>query len=221
MKKILPIILCLVLFIQISIVVYGAFTLDVVINGTATSGEIYNSEVVLKKVVNRDTNSLELIDENTSGYSNGVLICYASELKSNDTKGYTLLSDLSVDIKFSASISTMVRVKIQDQWNSIKFYSSGTENNQIISKPMTNVFTFSDNWYYDVLSGYAYYKNIVSTGDTSMNVLTYNDYFYPVVANTNYKETILVTLDFKIDIVQANRASEIWNVDFAEMFGGV
>lgn len=78
------------------------------------------------------------------------------------------------------------------------------------------MFNFDSNWEYDEKTGYAYYQGVIESGVTDNLSVIKHGTFEKELANGGYgyRETIFVSLEFQVDVVQANRAEEIWNVTF-------
>ncbi len=215
-KKIIISCFIFVALVVCGLTVHGAFTRNKNINGQGKSGKILDSEIELV-TYNRDTKKYSLIDENTAGYQNGVLICYASKKQVYNEEGYSELKDLGVNVSLETDINVRLRIKVQDVWMSYKVYPSGTKKNDIIAKDITeNPFNFDSNWKYDPETGYAYYQGILNAGSsTGISVIKYGDYEKELsTAVGGYRETIIVSISFQLDIVQANRAEAIWGVTF-------
>lgn len=204
--------------------VYAYYTTIRKVDIDADAGHIEVDDNALALSYKSDNDFLN-VDLNTPGFVDNTLTCYASKIRSYDTLGYVEFSKLKSTINYKANINTKIRVKIQDVWISNKVYSTGREINNVIAKQQVDEdsqntiipFTFSSNWEYDLSSGYAYYKKTVKKGNTiSLDFIeNYNAsdaYYYPSISGAGFHETILVQLSFKIDIVQANRASSVWGV---------
>lgn len=204
--------------------IYAYYTTTRKVDIDANAGHINVGDDALALSYQSD-DSFFNIDADTPGFVDNTLTCYASKIRSYDTLGYVEFSKLKTTINYKADINTRIRVKIQDVWISNKVYSTGREINNIIAKQQVDEdsqntiipFTFSADWEYDLSSGYAYYKNTVKKGssislDFIENYNASDAYYYPSISGAGFHETILVQLSFKIDIVQANRASSVWGV---------
>ncbi len=79
----------------------------------------------------------------------------------------------------------------------------------------------SENWVYDNVSGYIYYK-LISKASTEAKTVSFDineNYTYVNDAEViGYREAILVQVGFNIDIVQANRAKAKWGIDMTTYF---
>ncbi len=218
--------LCSALFMLLGIggAIYAYYTTTRKVDIDANAGHINVGDDALALSYQSD-DSFFNIDADTPGFVDNTLTCYASKIRSYDTLGYVEFSKLKTTINYKADINTRIRVKIQDVWISNKVYSTGREINNIIAKQQVDEdsqntiipFTFSADWEYDLSSGYAYYKNTVKKGssislDFIENYNASDAYYYPSISGAGFHETILVQLSFKIDIVQANRASSVWGV---------
>ena len=158
--------------------------------------------------------------------------CYASIRNKNDSRiNYEspYLNQLGLGFEFTVKIPVYVRIHIQDAWISTQFLSSRSERVRYISKDKisgSSPFSVTDSdWYYDVDNNIAYYKNMfmpVMSGENFLSqqfVFNVNEgyYYYDKSAQAASKITT-VQVSFTIDIVQANRAEELWDVNFEELF---
>lgn len=223
-KRILILCSALLMMLGIGGAIYAYYTTTRKVDIDAEAGHIeVGDDAIVLKYQNDD--SFVSVDNNTPGFVDNTLTCYASRIRSYDTLGYVEFSKLKTTINYKADINTKIRVKIQDVWISNKVYSTGREIVNVIAKQQLDEdsqntiipFTFSSDWEYDLSSGYAYYKKTVKKGnDINLDFIeNYNAntaYYYPSISGAGFHETILVQLSFKIDIVQANRAASAWGV---------
>lgn len=219
-KKGLYILSIIIFIVSFSISVYGFYTSIRSISSGVSIGKIRDGKVVLSRY---DTQGqAHEISNGDIGYVDGTLTCYASELKSYDTSGYFEFRNIAATISYSAEIDTRLRIKIQDVWISNKVYSSGVEMSTVIAKNWgaenaRNPFSFvGSDWTYDISSGYVYYNNTVKKSENiSFDFLNNygNNFFYETTTGAGYRESILVQLNFQIDVVQANRAEAVWGVE--------
>lgn len=231
-KKILLVYAIVSLFIVLSTTVFGAFEMiRTISNSNVNVGNISLEDPIVSYWDSANGTYTQITAENPiTGYSNGVLSTYATSKKETDTEGYIQLNQVGVTVAFKSDISVRLRVKIQDEWISRKVYNSGTIKTSIITKDwkssadFVSPFSFAvsgstELWDYDVTTGYAYYNGIIA-GDTTGTTITkeflvHNTYVYETSSTIiGYRETILVTLAFQIDLVQANRAEKVWGVTF-------
>ncbi len=181
----------------------------------------------------------DLIDENnqpteiTLGENSDNVTCFASYRNKEDQRiDYTLpyLNQLGLEFEFTVKIPVYVRIHIQDAWISTQFLSSRSERVRYVSKDKisgSSPFMVSSNdWYYDAGQNIVYYKqmfmpaedNGVYTSQKFAFNVNEGYYYYDKSAQAAAKITT-VQVSFTVDIVQANRAEKLWNVDFSELFG--
>jgi hypothetical protein len=170
-------------------------------------------------------------DINTSS-----IICYATEKEGykEEKNEYFYLNQLGLRFDIAASIDVCVRIHFEDAWILIKTVGGTESDPQYIRKASLSAsYPFSapdgdTDWYYDINSNSVYYKHVIdsdeetATQDSSNNYihsLSYDvnaSYFYEFAANeiiANGHQAVLVEVSFTVDVVQANRAYKIWNVD--------
>ena len=182
-------------------------------------------------VVDSDGQGLVVLDSDvTSSASSGYSIlsadehitCNANENKKTENNIY--LSQLGLEFTFTSEIAVYIRIHFEDAWKRTRSYTSTEKENYILKDQVDGVspFAVADNdWYYDADTNYAYLKTMyVPTQDQNGNynsqsyVFNVNEaYFYNVSTSTAYTEYIEVEVSFTVDIVQANRAAELWKVD--------
>lgn len=159
--------------------------------------------------------------------SNNTVICSATANK-NDTKNI-YLNQLGFGFSFTNDIPVYVRIHFQDAWILTKQYSSNKKETYSMKDKISGASPFAINdtdWYYNAAENTAYLRTIVnsSKNDSSGNLIAnYYEfdvnpaYFYTPSKIVAYKEYMDVQVSFTVDIVQANRAYEIWGVDPSEL----
>ena len=166
--------------------------------------------------------------------TNDTITCYASEREVNDSRiDYTVpyLNQIGLKFEFTTKIPVYVRIHIQDAWISTQFLSSKSERTRYIPKAQisgASPFSVSKSeWYYDKDTNIAYLKTMFeptkdSNGDYVSQEYTFDvneGYFYYDTSTQARQKHTTVQVSFTVDIVQANRAEALWNVDFDQMFG--
>ena len=143
-----------------------------------------------------------------------------------DTESENYIGKLKVDIEITPNINARARIKIFDEWELTRTYSeqSGASIEPIIQ---TIYHTSKSNIYhpfsllkvgesYNVVydeNGYAYLPDqLMKKEVTSIHLIDGGD-SYPVRENEIYMETCYVNLRFVVEVVQANRFAEIWELD--------
>lgn len=130
------------------------------------------------------------------------------------------IGKLKIDLEVRTDIAARFRLKIQDEWQLVRYYAENTTISVInhvktAEGPIDNPFIIdqsfpykADNW------GYIYYDGIIlpSTESTVFNVVTKGTKYLGRVTDMYYEECY-VDLDLLFDIVQANRFSERWLIN--------
>lgn len=226
-KKIL--IICSVLITIISIVsVYAAYSYSKNIDGTANSGDV---EIISKKFLfydevqgvrsttpeEYDVHQDVVNEEKGISISNGIMTSYASKkLGYSDDLAYAHLNQFGIKATFKTDIAVYVRLRVQDEWISRKIYKNGNINTSSIIKgdAISSALSSDTNWKYDSISGYIYYKTMVNPSNDEITIeFDFPSNYYYQVGTASYRESVIVDLSFNVDIVQANRASSIWDFD--------
>ena len=172
--------------------------------------------VILKELSDTDKASLPRIDQAS-------VICSATEEKQLSSQIY--LNQLGFEFTFTNEVAAYARIHIQDAWTQIKQYSSTKRETYSIKDQIAGVspFMISDtDWYYDEASNTAYLKTIIlPVKDTDNNYISHtysfdvNQAYYYISTNKSsiYTEYMDVEVSFVVDLVQANRAYELWGID--------
>ena len=186
-----------------------------------------NSDGDYNPVIDADGHGVSILDKNaedtytTSTAVDTSISCSATENKLNNSSIY--LSQLGFRFTFTTKIAVYVRVHIDDAWMRTRVYSSSTKSNYILKDQIngSSPFAVTDNdWYFDESDNYVYYKGIfepqIVEGEYQPQSYIFNvnpGYYYAASNVTVYREFIDVDVSFTVDIVQANRALELWGKD--------
>ena len=198
--------------------------------GMVTEGEVTVSNKNYKAVINADGLGLVLIDtditNSASGYravdANSAINCSASENKYANDSIY--LSQLGLHFEFTTELAAYVRIHIQDGWKRTRVYASSERENYILKDQISGKSPFTiggDNWFYDEKTNCIYLKQMFiptqnADGTYQSQAYTFNvneAYFYHAISTSAYTEYIDVQVSFTVDIVQANRAKDLWQFD--------
>jgi len=185
--------------------------------------------------------SLEINNKSFLNYSDGVdenynakrkseatevnstkITCYASKKHGySDELDYDYLNQIGLKFSFKNTTLVYVRLQIRDTWTSRKVYTNSVITNTYTNKPETSPFAITDsNWKYDAASNCAYLKlPVAASNDSHSYSFDVNSTYYAEPeTNISYRESIMVNVQFSIDIVQANRASNVWGIDDLDTF---
>ena len=212
-------------------------TITITIDTTpiAITVEEFNSEGLSKVAIDKEGYSVT-IDSDFKGFvllsdslkedaqviNQTTVICSATELKQDSNNIY--LNQLGLQFTFTNEIDVYVRIHIQDAWTLTKKYSTNTKTSYSIKDQIagSSPFAISDSdWYYDAVSNTAYLKRVVNpskTGDeydSQSFTFDVNEAYYYLSSSKSsvFTEYVDVEVSFTVDIVQANRASDLWKVD--------
>lgn len=151
------------------------------------------------------------------------ITCSATKDKYDTSNIY--LNQLGLEFSFTTEVAVYVRIHILDAWHGIKVYSSNKKDTYNAKDQISGESPFmtkDDEWYYDAASNTSYLKVMVSpekNTDGSYKEHTYvlninEAYFYESSNKVSvYKEYVDVEVSFTVDLVQANRAKEIWGIN--------
>lgn len=165
-----------------------------------------------------------MVDYNSPYYDreNGSLIVNAyDELSDN------YIGDLKISVSVNSVVPSRMRIKLQEQWTLTRTYLD-----QDPLYPIADVVevlyhnNYGTGYYpfsllkvpgtfapiYDV-NGYAYMPNIIPSDETTTFDIIQSGDKYIVKNNEVFTEVCYLYIDLMIDVVQANRFSEIWGID--------
>ncbi|MCF7930289.1 MAG: hypothetical protein K9L02_02140 [Acholeplasmataceae bacterium] len=165
-----------------------------------------------------------VVDYNSPYYNRetGTLIVNAYDSLSSNYVG-----NLEISVEITAVVPARMRMKLQEQWTLTRTYLD-----QDPLYPIADVIevVYNSNhgagYYpfsllkipptftpiYDV-DGYAYMSSIIPKGVTTTFDFIQSGDPYIVKNNEVFTETCFLYIDLMIDVVQANRFSEIWGID--------
>ena len=165
-----------------------------------------------------------VVDYNSPYYDreNGSLIVNAYDETSDNYVG-----DLKISVAVTSVVPSRMRIKLQEQWTLTRTY---LDQDPLYPIPDVVEVLYHNNhgagYYpfsllkvpgtftpiYDV-NGYAYMTNIITSGETTSFDIIQSGDKYLVKNNEVYSEVCYLYIDLMIDVVQANRFSEIWGID--------
>lgn len=163
-------------------------------------------------------------------YINGSLKSAVLEQHEGDSNYVPhFLDDFKVQIQLTPDITSYLRIKVFDEWEVTRFYYSfNTEQIYSIYHEGDNIFPFhladdawrvsgedgySSLWYYDAETKYVYYTEPLEKGVTATLPFIYGgDAYIPKISRT-YIDTCDLILNIRVEIIQANRFSQIWGID--------
>lgn len=229
-RKIRLLLIALLSLVVISgVSTFAYFYFERRLEGNVDIGKITNTSV--RYYYNDENgNNVDFVN-NEKGYdaTKETLTCYASIATIDDTEGYLQLCDIYASVHVEAEISVRVRVKIEDAWCDNKiFYSDGrrTTSYNIIPdvsdfKNTNGIivdngpFIFGDNWTKKD-DGYVYYDLIVK-GENDIDFIVNGsnqlDYYYMYDrSSVAYRSIMFTEIKIIIEVVQANRAHELWGI---------
>ena len=152
---------------------------------------------------------------------------YATERNLNQLeKNYIYLNQLGFKFSIQTNVNAYLRVKFFDAWISSKLYpgASNLKENYIKKDQVgdkTSPFKVTaDNWYYDQINNCCYMTiPIKASSDTHEYTFNINESYFSKTAASVYKENIYVQVSYSLELIQANRASTVWEIDPSTLGG--
>ncbi|AUD64709.1 hypothetical protein BK011_03085 [Tenericutes bacterium MZ-XQ] len=143
-----------------------------------------------------------------------------------DESADNFVSKLKIDVKVTPVIAARMRIKIKQETELIRYYIDQNPENPI--PPLKEAVYHSDQGYpYYPFSplrfdpsftikqnddGFMYYDQIIpKSNETIIPVIEYGDP-YTIRVNSVLYEECFMYIDLELDIVQANRYSEVWEI---------
>ena len=164
-------------------------------------------------------------------YFNGEMKSAVLEQYAADGEEYNefFLDDFKVQITVTPDVTSYLRIRVYDEWTITRFYSSfNTEQVYSIYHEGENIFPFNlvDNswrvsgetgystlWYYDADTKYVYYTEPLEKGtEVTLPFIFGGDSYIPKISRT-YSDTCDLILNIRLEVVQANRFSQIWGIE--------
>lgn len=140
-----------------------------------------------------------------------------------DEQAINYIGNLSLDLVFEVPIASKMRFKLNESYELTRYYNNQEQTiiteiiyqeninenyhaYSLLSKgSFTDLLSHSDYYTYareTFMPGHQYELNIISGG-----------IHYPAKDNSLYYETCYLYLDYRFEFVQANRFSQVWQVD--------
>ncbi|MBN2300660.1 MAG: hypothetical protein JXC31_05685 [Acholeplasmataceae bacterium] len=144
-----------------------------------------------------------------------------------DSESENYVGNLNISFVVTSIVASRFRIKLQEEWTLTRHY---LDQNPLYPIPDTVEVVYHTNHgsaYYPFsllklaptfspiydLQGYAYLTEIIPKGDSTVIDFIQSGDGYNVRINEVFTETCYLHLDLMIDVVQANRFSEVWNID--------
>ena len=195
-----------------------------IISANATNGQSGSNLISYKTVIGSDGLSISLINESVemtpSETVSHNITCYASIRNRNESYidyNKIYLNQLGLKFSFTSEVYAYVRIHIQDAWISERIISANKPKVKYAIKDQISgvspFYILNDNWYYDAAKNVAYLKAIAEPGTNSFTFDVNEGYFYHDTSAAAASTYTTVEISFTLDIVQANRARNLWGAD--------
>ena len=134
-----------------------------------------------------------------------------------DTDSDNYINKLKIQIAVDTHNSARVRVRIQDEWIVIRDYLGEFQTTRIIpgnvvDNQLVQPFNIHSNFFQVDGDPHYYYEGIINKLEP-LNIVFLNGGIHrPIRITDTFTETIYVRFSIYVDVVQANRFAEVWNV---------
>lgn len=137
------------------------------------------------------------------------------------------IGDLTIDLVVRPEVAARMRFKVQQEWELQRYYKDQDPLNPIdpIFETVYHSEKTSDYYPYSLLKwasgmsvkseqdGMIYYTEVIPSSETITIPIIDGGDSYTVRSNTVLYEECYVYIDLFIDLVQANRFAEVWEID--------
>lgn len=138
------------------------------------------------------------------------------------------LDDFKVSITVNPEVSSYIRVKVYDEWivertyhsfDEVQRYSIYHEADYLFpfrladeSWRTVGQTDFNTNWYYDADTKYVYYTiPLQKNTEVTLPFIYGGDSYIPKISRV-YSDTCSLVMNIRVEVVQANRFSQIWGI---------
>lgn len=145
-----------------------------------------------------------------------------------DDQSPNYIGNMQIDIAITPAIAARARIKVRDEWEVTRFYIDETGVNPI--PPIVSTIIHEDPPGFPYLpytilmfdplfqgktdeNSFIYHQDILPTDQRTIIPLIDGGVPYPARSNLVFYEECYVYIDFYVDIVQANRVFEMWQID--------
>lgn len=143
-----------------------------------------------------------------------------------DVTAKNYIGDLRITMVIHPQVASRFRIKLMDQWEMRRVFINQSETDPIPDIVENLYFEPKSNLYYPhsllrmnpdftyiyAPDGYLYFDKILRKNQIETIDIIQGGDPYPVRFNEVFQETVYVYIDIFIDIVQANRFSEVWGI---------
>jgi hypothetical protein len=161
-----------------------------------------------------DDIELTLIDDFEEFYNTDTHIL---TINAFDVDEVNHINKLKVQISIQTHNSARVRIRVQEEWIVIRDYLAGYQTTRIIPGNIMNdqiiqPFNIHEDFFQVAGDPHYYYDGIINQADNIDIVFINGGINRPKRITDTFTETIYVRFSIYVDVVQANRFAEVWNV---------
>jgi len=134
------------------------------------------------------------------------------------------INKLRVVMSVTAHTTARLRFRVQDEWRLIRTYYAGGTPTTIVLPYETLAgeisaypFNVNSSFFSNHEDPYFYYDGLLEKDETLEMILIDGGLPYAVHSTENYYEEVYIRFQVFLDVVQANRIVEVWNVN-ADLF---
>lgn len=143
-------------------------------------------------------------------------------IDASDPDAPNYVGNLNISLKTTPHIASRLRVKLMDEWRIRRHYIESIGINDIFQNvyiradengQLINPFMVASDLDYQIdQDGYMYYMPIINKGEELDVEWIVGGIPYPVHITETFEEECTLYLDILVEIVQANRFSEVWGI---------
>lgn len=137
-----------------------------------------------------------------------------------ETENHMYLNQVGFEFSIQTNIACYVRIKFRDAWVSSKLYAGSSTplvrytHKDTSFSGRTPFYVNDENWYFDSRDNVAYLRTYITPRDKSYSYsFNINPSYFYVVNSRTFEERMIVQVSYSVEVIQANRAKAVWNVD--------
>jgi len=149
---------------------------------------------------------------------------YLLELNAFNPLAANYIDRLKVVMTVTAHTTARLRFRVQDEWRLIRYFTTGGTPTTIVLPYDTLAeaisaypFNVNSSFFSNLEDPYFYYDGLLEKDETLTFTLIDGGLPYTVRSTENYYEEVYIRFQVFLDVVQANRIVEVWNVN-ADLF---
>jgi hypothetical protein len=141
------------------------------------------------------------------------------QINTFDDQAPNYIGKLKITMQVVAHNTSRLRFRLLDEWVLTRYFTNGGITNIIVPYDVVvqginqSPYTIHPDFFRVSANPYYYFDGFIGKNQTLQFTLVNGGLPYPVRTTDNYYEEVFVHLQVIVDVVQANRIAEKWNVE--------